>query len=247
MRKFSEQEKNTIKLIVQGAENSLSYVLINAYNDIFYQQKVKYKVGSSDLLFYRDHTSIHSDELLSIEKVIIEISILLNYLKENRYIYIIEEEHQTTEENNIVGKFNSNNLKCISMPIPQDISKILSEAATHRIFVSPDLIYLAENGFKTIEEETLEEAKKQTKNAKIQAIVTIIVMIVTSIASILISIFHTNTVKLDDLQSNKGVEAIHLINEKMSQNVDSTTNIIIESIKNVNSQQISSDDSQIEK
>ena len=44
MRSFSIEEQRVINRIVNDASRSLQYVLINAYYDIFYDNKVDYNV-----------------------------------------------------------------------------------------------------------------------------------------------------------------------------------------------------------
>ena len=64
MRKFSNSEQNVIRRLVSHATASLSYVLINEYNDVFYQRKVEYKSGQ--LVFYKDIATFHDvDDILS--------------------------------------------------------------------------------------------------------------------------------------------------------------------------------------
>ena len=69
MRCFSIEEQRVINYIVNNASRSLQYVLVNAYYDVFYTNKVDYNVQNPrQLTFYRDYTSsIDIDEILSIQ------------------------------------------------------------------------------------------------------------------------------------------------------------------------------------
>ena len=91
MRSFSIEEQRVINRIVNDASRSLQYVLINAYYDIFYNNKVDFNVQEpGHLIFYREIDSVNIDNLLSVQQQIIIQSRLIQYLADNRLIYLIE-------------------------------------------------------------------------------------------------------------------------------------------------------------
>lgn len=190
MRHFSDNEKDTIKNIVKWSSSS-QYVLINAYNDIFYSKKVEYNHKNSQLIFYRDlNATISHEELLGIEHEILERSILIKYLIDNRYIYLIDDNSQNSIES--VSGFNKGGLTPIGKDIAPEISDILYKCANHRVFVGQDLIELSQRNFLTIEDETLSEAKKQTRISRLALLFSILAVI----ASILCPILITNKVRI---------------------------------------------------
>lgn len=163
MRSFSEREKLAIRRMIEGTDGSYSYLLINAYNDIFYSKSVEYQYGKdkSYLVFYRQDVPFDHNEFLEIENEIMEISLLISYLRSNGLIYLIE--NTSVNELHNSGGFFKDGLKEISMELDKNISKILFESLNHRIFVGNTLRELAANDYKSIEERTLEEAKAQTQ------------------------------------------------------------------------------------
>lgn len=161
MRHFSETEIKTIKSIVEQSSTS-QYVLINAYGDIFYSKKVEFDHNNCQLVFYRDDIeSVKLDEILAIEHEILERSILIKYLIDNRYIYLIDDNSEN--EITSVGGFLKDGLISIRKDISKEVSDILYKCANHRVFVGQDLIALFKNGFISIEDATLAEARTQTK------------------------------------------------------------------------------------
>ncbi len=197
MRKFSPKEQSTIRNLVKQASNSLSYVLANAYNDIFYQHKVEYNNGS--LIFYSaDISKITTNNILAVEKEIIDTSFLLDYLKENRYIHIIEDDSQNQLDS--IGGFCKDGLQSISKNLDAKTSNIIVEALNHRVFISEDLVQLVNNDFKTIEEMALDEAREQTKYSRKSVRYAVIAIILSIVIPFLSSLLSSNVVKLDSEQ-----------------------------------------------
>ena len=163
MRSFSEREKLAIRRMIEGTDGSYSYLLINAYNDIFYSKLVEYQYDKdkSYLVFYRQDVPFDHNEFLEIENEIMEISLLISYLRSNGLIYLIE--NTSVNELHNSGGFSKDGLKEISMELDKNISKILFESLNHRIFVGNTLRELAAHDYKSIEERTWEEAKAQTQ------------------------------------------------------------------------------------
>ena len=196
MRKFSQTEQRTIRNLVNNASGSLSYVLANAYNDVFYQRRVKYSKGK--LIFYLEdvNTLNDVDDILSIEKEIIDISFLLDYLIKNRYINIIEDP-SSADPLEEIGGFLADGLTPIEKPIDSSVAKILENALNHRVFISEDLIQLVNNDFKTVEEMALDEARKQTNYSRRSVLIAILAIVLSVLIPIISNIFLSNVVKLD--------------------------------------------------
>lgn len=168
MKRFSDIEKTVIRSIVQQGKHNYSYVLINAYLDLFYKYKVEYDHDKQSLVFYaRDINSVDHESFLSIEDTIMEISLLLDYLEENRYLYLIEDT--STNQLTSISGFEKDGLIQVYKTIDPKIDKILYEALNHRVFVSSDLTQLVKDNFELYEDKMLKEANKQTIAANDQA------------------------------------------------------------------------------
>ncbi|MBP5536685.1 MAG: hypothetical protein J6X62_07840 [Bacteroidales bacterium] len=199
MRRFSLTEQKIIRKLVVDARQSFDYVLANVYNDIFYQRRVKYSNG--ELVFYLEDINTLSDvgDILSIEKEIIDISILIDYLIKNRYIIIIEDP-SSADPLKEIGGFLTEGLTPVGKKIDTNVAKILDDAMNHRAFISEDLVQLVQNNFKTIEDMALDEARKQTNYSRKSVIFAIIAVILSVIIPILSALLSSNVVKLDSGQ-----------------------------------------------
>ena len=198
MRKFSLKEQNVITSLVNHSKGTLSYVLINVYNDVFYRKNVEYKNGQ--LVFYRDIDNLNNfDEILSIEKDILDTSFLIRFLKDNRYIYLID-DYSSGGDIKEVGGFIKDGLTPINKDLDKRACEILEEALNHRVFVSEDLIQLVEDGFKTIEEQALEESRLQTSYSRKSFVVAMIALAISLIIPLLTELLSKNEVTLKEDQ-----------------------------------------------
>lgn len=198
MRKFSQTEQKIIRNLVNHANGNLSYVLANAYNDIFYKYKVEYHKGY--LTFYvQDDSNNIFDYILAVEKEIIDTSFLLGFLKENRYIHIINDDSKNQLDRIEIGDLKKG-LKPISKEIDEKTSEIIVEALNHRVFISEDLVQLVNNDFKTIEEMALDEAREQTKYSRKSVRYAVVAIILSMVIPFLSSLLSSNVVKLDSEQ-----------------------------------------------
>lgn len=205
MKRFSEIEKTVIRCIVEQGKHNYSYVLINAYQDLFYRYKVEYNHDKQSLVFYAINiNSIDHETFLSIEDTIMEISLLLDYLEENRYLYLIEDTN--TNELTSISGFEKDGLIQVSKTIDPKIDKILYEALNHRVFVSSDLTQLVEDNFELYEDKMLKEANKQTIAANDQAKesrkqtrnswIAIVISFLTAIVSVIVSLVSVTKVEI---------------------------------------------------
>ena len=227
MRTFSKNEQIVIRRLVAHATTSLSYVLINVYNDVFYQRKVEYKSGQ--LVFYKDIDSLHNvDDLLSIEKEIIDTSFLIGYLKDNRYIYLID-DNSTGDGLKEVGGFFKDGLTPISKDLDKRVCAILDEAMNHRVFVSTDLIQLVNDNFKTLEEQALEESRKQTEYSRKSFVVAMIALAISIIIPLVTALFSNNEVVINEsqfeqLMSERDNNVISPIEQSCPNTIDTVSN-----------------------
>lgn len=171
MRRFSEKEKNIIKAILSGYEQSpLSYLLVNAYSDIFYHLRVKFKydpnADQQQLVFYRDVNYQYDASILNdvrlVENNILETSLLLNYLEKEEFIYLIEPSADNVLDE--VGLFAvDGDEQMISVPLDSHVAFILFKSMNHRIYIGETLKCLVDDDFLTIQDKVLDETAKLTK------------------------------------------------------------------------------------
>lgn len=165
MRSFSKEEQRVIDHIVNNASKSLQYVLINAYYDIFYDNKVDYKVQEPGyLIFYRRTIeTVNIDDLLSVQRQIIIQSRLIQYLVDNRLLYLIE--NNSVNEIGNVANFITEGLTAINVPIDSITAEIIQDALHHYIIVTQDLKNLVANGYISDEERRHQEQIQKAEQA----------------------------------------------------------------------------------
>lgn len=166
MRKFSDREKQAIKKMTDGVANSYSYVLVNCYDDIFYCRKVEfhYDEDQSILVFCKEkQQEISSDNILEIENEIMEVSLLIEYLRRNGLIYLIDDSSSEKPKRDIANFDKQNYPYEIQKELDQKVARELYQSMNHRIFVGQTLKDYVANGFKSLDEMALDEARQQTK------------------------------------------------------------------------------------
>ena len=158
-----------------------SDLLINAFDDIFDKEKVMFDHDKNQLIFYR-HGQESNDlqRFNQIEREIFERTALIEYLRNNRYIYLVEDSTCVNTINSI-GGFEKEGLDPIGMDISKEESDIIYDCINKRVFITQDLIELCENNFKTIEDQTLDESKKQTRIAMFTMFLSIASIVVSTI------------------------------------------------------------------
>lgn len=169
MRKFSDREKQAIEKMTDGTTGSYRYVLVNSYNDIFFYRKVEfhYDEEQSVLVFYKEKPQdVTSDNILEIENEIMEVSLLIDYLRSNGLIYLIEDSKKEKPKRDIANFDKENYPYKITKELDQKVATELYQSMNHRIFVGQTLKDYVKNGFKTIEDLTLEEVRHQTHETK---------------------------------------------------------------------------------
>ena len=177
MRKFNEREKRVIERLVEGASRSFTYLAINAYDDIFYRKQVEFVYQpTSELIFYFQSGNQRStDDIFRVTSEIYEISYLIDYLEKEgmiRHFSVGVGEFA----NNIAG-FDKAGLIPVSVSIDQLVGQMLYNNLNYPIYITQALVSLVQANFRTLEEQTFDEAKQQTKEAKKQSILSIIAVI----------------------------------------------------------------------
>jgi hypothetical protein len=175
MKQFDAQEQHWIWQICQIGESD-NAVLTNVFADVLFNKGVAINLDSGDLLYdWEKYKELNN--IIAIQKIIIKRALLIKYLEEHNYIYIINDSPDSipvvgdTFETSIVQK------------LPTEIADILRRT-TYRIYVDSSLRAFINQSFKTTDEITIEEAKKQTKYARYTLVATVISLVLTLTVSI---------------------------------------------------------------
>lgn len=174
MKHFTTREKRIISRIIDDAVFD-TYVLTNAFNDLLFGQGVAFD-SSKGLLQFEKSKYNNVSSILQVEREFIETALLIHYLEEHQYIYIIKDSQEPPLQ--CIGDTIANP---IGKHIPADIAEIFINSCA-RIVVLNRLLDLRDNDFRTYEELQLIWARRQT----IFAACTLIVAILTFGATLLI-------------------------------------------------------------
>ena len=168
-RSFSKYEQETIRTIVMSAGDRADYLLVNAYNDIFYYTNVEYIDGKLHF-YYKDSSEWNNpggNTTLQVQKDIIIKTLLLKYLVDNRLIYLVTDSNVQNYSPNIQTANKKDTKYDLEVDLPRDIARFLSKTK-QRVIVSEELKALVENDFKTPDDRLLEGINVQIKNLETQ-------------------------------------------------------------------------------
>ena len=195
MKHFTEREKRIINGILHGVTSD-SYVLTNAFMDILDRKGISFDCQSRCLLFDKER-NYNIAEMLQSERDFIETALLIQYLIDNEYIYIIKDNDEPPLQ--IIGEKGA---QPIAKEIPGEIAGIFI-LSQNRIVALNKLWDLVSNNFLTYEEQqlhiaqrqldiatgSLQEAHEQTKSSRKTlrwSIVTCIIAILTLLANLFV-------------------------------------------------------------
>lgn len=160
MKQFSTREKSILSFIVAHRNNN-SFVLANVFNEWFDKTGVSFDLKTGDVKY--DFEKVNNvDEILGDENGIIEIALLIKYLEDNQYIYIIKGKKEEDDAPLSLGKNLSK--ATIIHSLPDEITNIIKRTL-FRVFVAYDLIYIVQNNFQTAETQQLALAALQLKKS----------------------------------------------------------------------------------
>lgn len=218
MRLFNQNEKKIIQQLVDESAKSLMYLPINVFYDILQGRDVGF-IGKSpmELVFPSNKDGIpSSDELLSIYNKVLERALLIDYLENEGLIYIVPTSTSAYERTTIgnVCKLNR-----ITMQIDKTIGEILLKCINRPMYVSETLKDYVNSKFKSLEEQALEETRKQTKYSLYAVILAFIALI--------ISLFQTCSRSSDEAKSTEVVVPINAILNYMQNNLNSKLDGVI--------------------
>ncbi len=214
MRRFSKQEKKYIEELCDNAKPGKSYIPANLLYWTFHEENVAFDATTREFIFYRPKEENDNTALLSIEGKIIEATLLLDYLEKEGLIFYIKDSNGGLDYFGVPKKSNlidTNTTVAKCKQVPEGIEGPLMKSMNHRVIVGQTLIDYVENGFKTMEDLQLEEARIQSKTAieslkeaKKQtwwSIGALIVAVVTMFVTIAVQVCYTQSVRVEEVKS----------------------------------------------
>lgn len=185
VKQFSNKERDIISYIYNNRQNN-TFVLTNVFNRWFDRTGVSFNSETGDIIYsIQNLNQINVDSILSDETGIIEVALLVKYLVDHEYIYLIKKEKEDLPQK--LGGTWSN--LTITNTLPSDIVDIIRQTF-RRIYVSYDLISFVENGFRTYEDrqliqasENLEASQKQIRISRGSLWVSALTLVCTLIMS----------------------------------------------------------------
>lgn len=158
MKKFNELEKAVLRSFVKGQKQSLNYMLINMYGDLFHQHQVMFDSSHpTQLTFYRPMQTLDHEEILATERMVIDISFLIKYLERENLIHLFQQGNGLTHVGSV--QTGGGNVP-ICKNIDPSVADVLKEAMSKCVIASQELIDFVDNDFRTIEDENLILTKK---------------------------------------------------------------------------------------
>lgn len=202
MRKFSNNEKKIIRKIVELGETPRSSFPINILDINFISQNMTFDGSNPDapkLSFFRPKNFATSAiQLVDVYHDLYEKVMVIDYLAKEGLIKPVLVGHE--QSYNVIEK-NTNYVR-IDLPIDKDVSQTLMMCINAYIYVSETLKDFVRNNFKSIEDQALEEARKQTQSSKKSvffALWSVIIAFMTLLATIfqddIKAILHSNSAK----------------------------------------------------
>ena len=116
-----------------------------------------------------ESSSLESTDPLEIQKDVIVKTLLLMYLEENRYIYLVEDKYVQNDTSDIKLANKENTKYDLVKELPEDIAAFLNRCH-RRVIVSEELIALVNDDFKTPEDKILQGIAGQITTLKTQII-----------------------------------------------------------------------------
>lgn len=237
MRKFSDKEKLVIGRLVDGASQSFTYLPINAYDDIFYRERVEFVYQpKSELRFYSQQGSLRdSDEIFKVTSDIYEISYLIDYLEKEGLIRHFSVG--TGQQSNNIAGFNKAGLTAISVELDPAVGEMLYSNLNYPIYVTQTLISLVQENFRTFEDQSLDEARIQTHQAKRQSVLSLLA-VVFAMLTFLFSLFQgcnscsRCTVLNDSISKEMTISVMGIVNY-MKNNIENKLDVTMNNTTNI--------------
>ena len=213
MRRFTDIEKKYIQRLCDYAKPGAFYIAANLYYDYFRSNRVAYIQDSKQLIFYRRRDEVTPEEIKKITDEVIEIAFLLDYLEKEELIYYIEDNNNSLESIAVLREnlLQENEYGEIRVRIDDKTANVLRKTMTYRVIAGVTLRAFVENGFKTVDDLQLDEAKiqsetaiktlKQAKKQTCWSRLAVVVAVITMFATITIQRCSTQSVLVEEVKS----------------------------------------------
>lgn len=194
MRKFSKLEKTYIKHLVKKSDYQSNFP-INILDELFVNRKVVFDAHKEDepcLIFYRKENEEFSlpAEIKELNNAFMELALLIRYLKDQGLIQQIDYKEKRLiyppvddKDDDTLKNYKREGRHSIAEKMDKIAADFLLECMNKSVFVGQTLKDLVDNDFKSIEERSLDEARKQTKYARRAVYVAIFAMILSVVLS----------------------------------------------------------------
>lgn len=152
------------------------------FNDIFQTGKVAFDSQAACLSFLCENgQNPERGYMLGVYNEILERVMLLQYLEKEGLVYLVPMPSSMGALHQIRGMQKYS--KRVRIPVNPSISSYLNRLMNEPLYVGETLKAYVANGFKTLDEMALDEARKQTKISLWSMIVAIIALIATILLS----------------------------------------------------------------
>lgn len=182
MRTFTAKENSFIGQMVDSVSVENTYLSINMFNDIFQTGKVAFDSQAACLSFLCENGQVpEHGYMLGVYNEILERVMLLQYLEKEGLVYLVPMPSSMGALHQIGGMQKYS--KRVQFSVNPSISSYLNRLMNEPLYVGETLKAYVTNGFKTLDEMALDEARKQTKISLWSMIVAIIALIATILLS----------------------------------------------------------------
>lgn len=175
MRTYTEREKRTIRYITSVTNNG-TFCADNLFIKEFgYHIVYDYNSGTLNVP-YIDTPNYDIQQI----QQLYELYLLLKSLKDEHLIYTLSYPDSTKfdKQNNSINTEDEKH-KYIKIEISSDIKTIINEFKDKTIYATEELKWIVNNDFKTIDQQSLEEDRRQTQTSIYAMIATCLVGIYT--------------------------------------------------------------------
>ena len=155
---------------MEKAGNSVDFLLVNVYNDLFLFTNVAYIENELHFFYKKKEYALDNNGkyTLSVKKDLIVKTLLLKYLVDNRYIYLVDQANVQGRHNDIHFNNEKDAQYEVVVDLPQDIVEFLNNSK-RIVIVSEELKALVQNDFVTPEERLLKVGYRQIERLERQA------------------------------------------------------------------------------
>lgn len=183
-KQFSNREKHIINFIYLHRDDP-TFVLANVFSEWFGRNVSLDLITGEVEHGIQDINDARVDDILNEETGIIEVALLIKYLVDKGYIYLIIKDKE-----DLPRKLGANRSRIsVANSLPKDIVDIVRQAF-RRVYVSYDLVFFVEHEFKTYEDlqltqaaENLEASQKQIRISRGSLLVSTLTLVCTLILS----------------------------------------------------------------